>query len=306
MSLRGQVGPRNRDPVRCAEYAPVIFHNLCEDELTHMVSNEYYRFLTDPTSCPAVAQQGTRKLVIDGRVRSIMIDWLHKVWCKFKLKPEVMYHTVSLLDRYCDARLAMGEPVTREQYQLTGCTCMWISSKYNEIYAPEMNDFVKIASTPKVINSKTLPAEETAILQALDFELTVPSLHTFTQRLLQVIEPYLVGEERHKERSKFVAMYFIECSLHDHLVLAYPPSQIAATAVYLGIIMTKTGEWNEDLENVSGYSQHDFGELTRTLRAYILNPKPLFRSVREKYAKPEFGGVSNLVTSKSSKAGGRR
>ncbi len=76
---------------------------------------------------------------INEKMRAILIDWLVEVHLKFKLVPETLYLTVNLIDRYLEK-----VDVMREKLQLVGVTAMLIASKYEEIYAPEVQDFVYI------------------------------------------------------------------------------------------------------------------------------------------------------------------
>lgn len=68
-----------------------------------------------------------------------MVDWIIEVHLKFKLLPETLFLTVSLIDRYLEKVKIM-----RNNLQLVGVTSMLIASKYEEIYAPEVRDFVYI------------------------------------------------------------------------------------------------------------------------------------------------------------------
>ena len=70
-------------------------------------------------------------------MRTVLVDWLIEVHLKFTLLPETLYLTVNLIDRY----LAL-ESVSRKRLQLVGVTAMLIASKYEEIYPPEIKDFV--------------------------------------------------------------------------------------------------------------------------------------------------------------------
>jgi len=72
-------------------------------------------------------------------MRKILVGWLIEVHLKFKLLPETLYLTVNLIDRYCERK-----HINRANYQLVGVTAMLIASKYEEIYAPEIRDFVYI------------------------------------------------------------------------------------------------------------------------------------------------------------------
>ena len=54
--------------------------------------------------------------------------------------PETLYLTCNIIDRYLSIR-----NVSRKRLQLVGVTSMLIASKYEEIWAPEVNDFVYIS-----------------------------------------------------------------------------------------------------------------------------------------------------------------
>jgi len=72
-------------------------------------------------------------------MRGILIDWLVNVHLKFKLLPDTLYIAVNLIDRFIERK-----HVLREELQLVGSSAMFIASKYEEIYPPELNDFVFI------------------------------------------------------------------------------------------------------------------------------------------------------------------
>jgi len=76
---------------------------------------------------------------INIKMRLILVEWLIEVHLKFKLLPETLFLTINLIDRYC-----MVKDVLKNEYQLLGVTAMLIASKYEEIYPPEIRDFVHI------------------------------------------------------------------------------------------------------------------------------------------------------------------
>ena len=76
---------------------------------------------------------------INEKMRAILVDWLIEVHYKFKLLPETLFLTINLIDRYLER-----VQVHRTKLQLVGVTSMLIASKYEEIYAPEVKDFVYI------------------------------------------------------------------------------------------------------------------------------------------------------------------
>lgn len=76
---------------------------------------------------------------INEKMRAILIDWLIDVHLKFKLVNETMFLTVNLIDRYLEK-----SQVSRQKLQLVGVTAMFIATKYEEIYPPDLRDFVYV------------------------------------------------------------------------------------------------------------------------------------------------------------------
>ena len=99
---------------------------------------------------------------VNEKMRAILVDWLVEVHLKFKLVPETLYLTVNLIDRYLAQVTVM-----REKLQLIGVTAMLIASKYEEIYAPEVQDFVYI--TDRAYSKSEILECEFSMLSALDF-----------------------------------------------------------------------------------------------------------------------------------------
>lgn len=72
-------------------------------------------------------------------MRAILLDWLIDVHIKFKLVPETLFLAANLIDRYLEK-----VSVSRQKLQLLGVSAMLIASKYEEIYPPEVKDFVYV------------------------------------------------------------------------------------------------------------------------------------------------------------------
>ncbi|KAG8367840.1 hypothetical protein BUALT_Bualt16G0114500 [Buddleja alternifolia] len=77
---------------------------------------------------------------INERMRAILIDWLVQVRHKFELSPETLYLTINIVDRYLASKTT-----SRRELQLLGVSAMLIASKYEEIWAPEVNELVCIS-----------------------------------------------------------------------------------------------------------------------------------------------------------------
>ena len=74
-------------------------------------------------------------------MRAVLLDWLIEVHCQFRLLQETLYMAVGILDRFLEAE---GASIKRCKLQLVGVTAMWIASKVEEMFAPEVSDFVYV------------------------------------------------------------------------------------------------------------------------------------------------------------------
>lgn len=81
-----------------------------------------------------------RQTDINEKMRGILVDWIIEVHLRFKLLPETLFLTVNLIDRFLEKTEIM-----RTRLQLVAVSALLIASKYEEIYVPELKDFVFIS-----------------------------------------------------------------------------------------------------------------------------------------------------------------
>ncbi|KAL4839810.1 hypothetical protein H8958_009495 [Nasalis larvatus] len=101
---------------------------------------------------------------INGRMRAILVDWLVQVHSKFRLLQETLYMYVAIMDQFLQV-----QPVSRKKLQLVGITALLLASKYEEMFSPNIEDFVYI--TDNAYTSSQIREMETLILKELKFEL---------------------------------------------------------------------------------------------------------------------------------------
>lgn len=77
--------------------------------------------------------------------RSNIVDWLIGIYIKFSLLPETYFATINIMDAVL-ARL----PTERDDMQLLSIVCMYLASKYHEVFPPTIEEYVSIASSPKI------------------------------------------------------------------------------------------------------------------------------------------------------------
>lgn len=100
---------------------------------------------------------------------------------------------------------------------------MFISTKYEEIYPPDLRDFVYV--TDKAYTKKEILDMESKILSALDFNITINSSYLFLERYVKLLNP--------TKKCYFVSRYLLELALVEYGMLKYNSRMIAASAIYL-------------------------------------------------------------------------
>lgn len=151
-SLKTATSPSPEDPQKVAEYQSEIFECLRQADNEYLCEPNYMSVQED----------------INDRMRSILIDWLIEVYFKFKLQSETLFLTVNIIDRYLSKN-----QTPRSRLQLVGITAMFIATKYEEIYPPDVAKLVYI--TDNAYQKQDVLNLEMNMLSALNFDITVPT-----------------------------------------------------------------------------------------------------------------------------------
>ncbi|KAA8544526.1 hypothetical protein F0562_022538 [Nyssa sinensis] len=194
---------------------------------------------------------------INSKMRSILVDWLIEVHRKFELMPETLYLTINIVDRYLSMKT-----VPRSQLQLVGISSMLIACKYEEIWAPEVKDFIVISANAYV--REEVLSMEKAILGKLEWYLTVPTPYVFLIRYIKASVPF------DQEEMESVVFFLAE------LV------------------------WTQTLKHQTGYSEDQLMECAKLLVSFhsdAANCK--LKAVYRKFSSPDRGSVALFPPAKS-------
>ncbi|KAL3625715.1 hypothetical protein CASFOL_030244 [Castilleja foliolosa] len=229
---------------------------------------------------------------INYKMRAILVDWLIEVHKKFELTTESLYLTVNIVDRFLSVKI-----VPRRELQLVGISSMLIACKYEEIWAPEVSDFIAISDNAYVREQVLLM--EKAILGKLEWYLTVPTPYVFLVRYIKASIP----ADKEMENMTF---FYAELGLTNYsTVINYSPSMLSASAVYAArCTLIRSPLWTETLKHHTGYSEDQLMECAKLLVGFhSVVAENKLKAVARKYSNPERGAVAlyhparNLVSS---------
>ena len=200
-----------KDPQVNNEYLLEMYQNLIQEEKNIKSLFGYMKNQTD----------------MNEKMRAMLIDWIIDVHFKFKLKADTLFLTVWLIDKYLSLK-----KIKRNKLQLIGVTCMLIACKYEEIYSPEVFDFVYI--TENSYEKKDIIQLELEILTLLDFNVTVPTSNSFYEIISSSLS--------FSTQEFFLGKYLLELFLLDYRSLKYKPSEIANTVCFIIVTHRKNND----------------------------------------------------------------
>jgi len=255
-----------KDPLAAVDFVKYIYKSYRATEQKVRISSSYM----------------SRQQDINEKMRSILIDWLVDVHLKFKLVPETLYLTVNLIDRFL-----MVKSVSRKHLQLVGVTAMLVASKYEEIWAPEVRDFVYISD--RAYNRDQILNMEKIMLNSLKFNLTVPTHYHFLHRFLKV-----AGLAENAEAVNY-ASYLVELALPEYSMLRFRYSQVAAAAVYATTSMYEAShDALRQIHQHSTYAHHEVLEVIDALAALAATaPSASLTAVHKKFSLDRMHNVAS-------------
>ncbi|XP_060751995.1 cyclin-A1 [Tachysurus vachellii] len=253
----------SEDVLSVAEYAVEIHQHLRDCELRYRSKPGYMNKQPDITNS----------------MRVILVDWLVEVSEEYKLCSETVHLAVNYLDRFLSCM-----SVLRGKLQLVGTAAILLAAKYEEIYPPELNEFVYV--TDDTYTKKQLLRMEHLMLKVLSFDMTAPTSHQF---LMQYIL-----EEAVCVKTANLALYVSELSLLEvDPFQHYLPSMIAAAAYCLANYTLNRALWPDSLYAFTGYTLSEIAPCLILLHQLHLAAKSRpQQAICEKYRSTKYCRVS--------------
>jgi len=245
------------------EYAHDIYGMLAEFEGNYLPRHNYMERQPD----------------LNAKMRAILVDWLVEVHMKYKLNLETLFLTINLLDRFLDKR-----PMGRKKLQLVGVTAMLIASKFEEIYPPEVRDFVYI--TDNAYTKEDILQMEVAMLTILKFDICVPTAAHFMDRYQRLNQCPKDSVHRH------LLHYLLELSLLDVKMIRYEPSHLAAAATLLSNRLLNQPAWPPMVARQCKHEQLAVKQCAQEMCKILeAAPKSPLQAVRKKFSHAKFSSV---------------
>lgn len=212
-------------------------------------------------------------------MRSVLIDWLVEVAEEYKLHRETLCLAVNYIDRFLSHM-----SVLRGKLQLVGAASMFLASKFEEIYPPEVGEFVYI--TDDTYTKKQVLRMEHLILKVLSFDVAIPTFNCFIDKYLKDINA--------DDRTRHLAFFLAELTLVEgDPYLKYLPSQVAAASICLANIALGQDPWSISLQQNTEYLVSDFQDCLQDLyKTYCGAAEHPQQAIREKYKQEKFCQVS--------------
>ena len=263
--INNNINQNNNNPQEVDDYFKEIF---CDMQLKEN------NFLVDPNYL-----FNTQKS-INQKMRAILIDWIVDVHKKYRLKPETLYLTVNIIDRFLSK-----QNVTTLKLQLVGVVSLLIASKYEDIHPPLVKELADITDGAYVPSQ--LLSMENQILSCLNFDLFYPTQWHFLECYKKKLNL--------KGIIFYFAWYLMELGLIDFNLIKYKGSIIASTVVMISMKKFKVYE-EKEFEKVTGYKEKDLENCIKEIKYNWINNKneKNLSAVKRKFSHSKFCEASKI------------
>lgn len=260
-----------RDPQMVSEFACDIYLNMKRIERENAVDANYLTKVQLPTE-------------VKDTSRAFLVEWIIDVHRKFRLLPETLYVTILLIDRFLSVK-----QIKKSQLHILGVTSLLISTKYEEIYPPNLDDLLSVSEN-KFSREEVLKMEMDMLI-TLQFSITTPSAYRFLERFRKL------STMANEDKIFFFAQYLQEIALLDASLLKYSPSEIAASALILSTkCLKRVNAWNKEMEKTTNYSEEYLAPIVEDVKSFIVEVNPKFlTTLKYKFSKTDYMEVASIA-----------
>lgn len=241
---------------------------------------------------------------ITPRMRMKMVDWMIEVFSNVKTNETTFFMAVNIMDRYFKFTTISHKP---EDLHLIGLVCIFISSKFCDIYPIKLRALCEKIAHNKYKSEEILQMEDT-IMKCLNYDILKPTTFDFMNfyfedlfyffennfniknKILSEYLKSLIGNlnititldnayydkcanaEKFTENMRFflkcVLNYLLKMCCHDYEIIGEKPSLIAASVMLVGM---KICEEVNSIEYVNSFFMSKLSQLSKENNYDILN-----------------------------------
>ncbi|KAF8349916.1 cyclin [Amanita rubescens] len=167
------------------------------------------------------AQSMDQQPEIRWHMRPCLVDFLVEIHFTFRLRPETLYLTLNIIDRYVSRRI-----VYIKHYQLVGCAALWIAAKFEDAKerVPTVQDLAQICRD--TYEESAFIQMEGHVLSTIQWALGHPTAEAWLRLMC-------CGACIEEPKVQHVARFLMEITLFYREFIMYPPSTIALAALSL-------------------------------------------------------------------------
>jgi cyclin B len=234
----------------------------------------------EPKFQPDQYIESGKQTQVSKKVRCTLVDWVVEVHRKFKLKQETLFLAINILDRFLSAR-----GVSKDKLQLVASTCIFVASKWEDMWPPLCKDLVYVGS--RAFSKADIVKMEVTILNAIKFDIGVPTSFRFFKR-------YAKAAGANTQMNHLVS-YLIELTMHDYDLLRFTPSMIAASCTNIAQKMLRSGSWDSTLRNETGYTEDAIAPCVDAINTFFHALPAEVKNVKTKYTSSKFSNVASIA-----------
>lgn len=198
---------------------------------------------------------------IGWHMRPCLVDFLVEIHFTFRLRPETLYLTLNIIDRYVSRRI-----VYVKHYQLVGCAALWIAAKFEDAKerVPTVQDLAQICR--ETYDESAFIQMEGHVLATIQWTLGHPTAEAWLRMIC-------CGPLVEEMKVQHVARFLMEITLFYREFVQYPPSSIALGALTLARylcgkgrrVFEETAECLEIVEHLDNRLAKHVNDLSETL-----------------------------------------
>ncbi|KAF7279658.1 hypothetical protein GWI33_006823 [Rhynchophorus ferrugineus] len=263
------------DPDEKTKDDPLMVVEYTEDILA------YLRTIEDKYPIKEKFLEGAK---VTSKMRATLVNWLVEAHMNFSLELDTLYLCISIIDRY----LQVNKSVDRSVFQLVGASALLLSCKHEELYVPDVSDFVFICDN--AFKKEQILQMEVDIVKKLDFRMGWPLGIYFLRRYSKVAQ---VKSDHYN-----LAKYILELGLLEYNVSSIKPSLQAAAAcclsmAVLNMVSDPSKVWTPTLAHYTKYHYSDFKQYMYDYADLIAKAETSKHdTIKQKYSSSKFGKIS--------------